>query len=203
MSKNIFILLIATVVFSIFFIKGQAQAAISPIAIDIAAPLQFPPEDFYVTGLRVSALWGEHRGVYGIDIGGIGNISDQTFAGLAVAGGFNWTKGNTTIVGLQAAGLMNYNVQKTNVVGVQVAAVNSNVAESTIVGLEIGPIANLAPHTTIYGFQVGLYNKAYEVNGFQIGLLNFTTTLHGLQIGLVNFNEKGLFSVCPILNFGF
>ena len=181
----------------------SAFGAISPVAINIFAPVQFPPEDFSVTGVRATALFGHQRNMYGIDIAAIGNMTDLEFAGIAVAGGFNLTHGNTSIIGAQVAGITNVNVQKTTVVGVQVAAVNNNQADSTIIGLQVAPIANVSSHTTIYGFEVGLYNKAYEVNGFQIGLLNFTTSLHGLQIGLLNFNEKGLFSVCPVLNVGF
>lgn len=200
-------LTIVTFSFFLFVIglfgPARAEAAISPLAVDIIAPVQFPPSDFSVTGLRLSAIYGDHRAMYGFDFGGIGNITELDFAGLAVSGIFNYTKGNTTVVGIQAAGIINMNLQKTTVIGVQVAAVNSNEAESTVGGFEIGPIANIGPHTTIDGFQIGLYNKAYEINGFQIGLINSTTMLHGLQIGLINFNDKGLFAVCPFLNFGF
>src|SRR5580692_3419184 len=113
-------------------IPTQARAAISPLAVDIIAPVQFPPSDFSVTGLRISAIYGDHRSVYGFDFGGIGNITELDFAGLAVSGIFNYTKGNTTVVGIQAAGILNMNVQKTTVIGVQIAAVNSNEAESTV-----------------------------------------------------------------------
>ena len=195
---------LAIVIFcSFLFVLPRAQAAISPISVGIVPPVQFPPEDFTVTGIRVSAIFGQHRHVYGIDVGAIGNITTQDFGGIAVSGIFNRTMGTTTIIGAQLAGIANVNSQKTSVVGVQAALVNSNSAVSSIVGLELGPLANLSEHTKIYGFQVGLYNKADEVYGFQIGLLNMVSSMHGLQIGLVNINEKGLFKVCPIINFGF
>jgi hypothetical protein len=186
-----------------FLCISQAKAAVSPLGIAIIPPLQFPGGESSVAGLNVSALWGEHRHVYGLSFGVLGNISEQDFGGLAISGLFNRNLGMTTIVGLQAAAITNINTQKTSVVGLQIALVNSNTATSSVVGFEIGPIANLSPHTSIYGFQLGIFNQAEEVYGFQIGLINHVTMMHGLQIGLLNFNDKGLFSVCPILNFGF
>lgn len=183
---------------------GNARAAVSPLSVGILPPVQFPPDDFTVAGARISALWGEHRNVYGFDFAGIGNISEVSFTGLAVSGVFNMTHGQTTIVGLQLAGFTNINTQKTTVVGLQVAAgVNSNSAESSINGLQIAALANLSGHTVVRGAQIGIYNKAQDVYGFQIGVVNSTTSLHGLQIGLLNFNEKGTFVVSPILNAGF
>jgi hypothetical protein len=186
----------------VLFTVSNVKAAISPISVNIFPPVEFPPSSFSVTGLRVSVV-GEQRNMYGIDLAAIGNITELEFRGLAVSGLFNMTHGDTTAIGLQAAAITNINTQKVHVVGVQFALVNSNVAESSIVGLEIGPIANLSPHTSIYGIQAGIYNKADAIYGFQIGLINMANSVHGLQIGLVNFNEKGLFTVCPILNFGF
>lgn len=190
------------VVFAALFVS-QAQAAFSPLSLTVLPPVQFPPEDFNITGLRISALFGRQREVYGLDFGVIGNITQQTFTGLAVSGGFNLTRGQTTILGLQLAGLTNINVQKTNVFGVQVASMlNRNDAASSVTGLQLA-LVNLADHTSIYGFQVGIYNRALSVYGFQIGLVNVTQNLHGLQIGLLNFHQKGLFVVSPFLNFGF
>lgn len=189
---------------SIFLFSHQANAATSPIGLDIAPPIEFPPSDFTVAGLRISALWGEHRSMYGIDLAGLGNITDLTFTGLAIAGGFNSTRGETTIIGLQVAGITNINTGKVNVVGIQAAVgINSNTATSQVIGFDLAVIGNLTPHTSLYGMQVGLYNEAQDIYGLQIGLINKVTNLHGLQIGLINFNEKGIFRVCPILNVGF
>lgn len=188
----------------VFFISlSTAQAALSPLAVSIIPPVEFPPPSFDVVGARLSILWGEQRAVYGIDVGGLGNISDVSFAGLAVAGGFNYNKGSSTILGLQAAGLANINVNNAHIVGLQVAAgMNSNVAESSLIGLQVA-LANLSQYTTIGGLQVGIYNTARAVYGLQIGLVNVVDNLHGLQIGLANFNHQGLFAFAPILNVGF
>lgn len=187
----------------VFSCVSESQAALSPLSVSIFPPVQFPPSDFSITGARVSALWGRHRDVYGIDVGLLGNITDQSFTGIAVSGLFNATHGTTNVLGLQAAGLANFNTNKTSVYGIQFAALlNKNDAESKVAGLQLA-LANLSPNTNVYGFQIGIYNKARAVYGLQIGLVNDCTDLHGLQIGLVNFHHNGLFVVAPILNFGF
>ncbi len=182
----------------------SAQAALSPIGIAILPPVQFPPEDFSIVGLRVSAIWGNHRNVYGFDVGAVGNMTSLDMVGVQASGVFNYNKGGATIIGLQVGGLANINVNKVRAFGLQVSAgMNQNRAESTVVGFQVAGIANDAKFTKICGAQIGLYNHAQEVYGFQIGLVNVTDSLHGIQIGLINFHHKGLFSVAPFLNIGF
>lgn len=184
-------------------IKTFAASAITPLSYGIMPPVQFPSEDFAVTGLRLSLLYGHHRNVYGLDVGVLGNTTDQSFSGIAVSGLFNNTRGNTTVLGLQFADVTNINTGKTSVYGVQAAlGMNYQSADSDVVGLQVA-IANHAPFTDIFGFQAGLYNRAKEVYGFQLGLVNIAENLHGVQLGLINFNNKGLISVCPFLNIGF
>ena len=184
--------------------EADAAAAVSPLSVAIVPPIQFPSDEFSITGLRASVLWGRHRDVYGLDFGAIGNITEQTFMGIGFSGLFNMTHGMTTILALQGAGLLNMNTQKTDVYGLQIAGgMNINTAQSKVVGLQAALIANLSTNTTIYGAQIGLYNRAQDVYGFQIGLVNFAKNLHGIQIGLINFNEGGIFGVAPILNVGF
>lgn len=181
----------------------QAFAFFSPLSVGIIPPVQFPPEDFSITGVRLSLLYGDHRDIYGLDFGVLGNVTQQDFTGLAISGLANITHGTTTVIGLQAAGLMNINTNKTNVYGLQLAlGLNNNTAASSVTGFDIA-LVNLVPNTDIYGFQVGVYNKALSVTGFQIGLVNVVNQLRGVQIGLINFNHTGLFSVSPILNVGF
>ena len=157
-----------------------------------------------ITGVRVSALYGKHRSVYGLDFGVLGNITDLNFVGLAVSGVFNKTSGMTTIIGLQLAGLANVNTDKTSVYGIQATlGANVNTAAASVSGLQIALLTNYAQFTNIYGAQVGLYNRAQDVYGLQIGLVNVASNLHGVQIGLANFNQKGMFAVSPILNIGF
>jgi len=181
----------------------ESKAAVTPLSVGVAPPVQFPPSDFTVTGLRLSGLWGHHRDLYGLDFGLLGNITDQSFVGLGASGLFNYTKGTTTILGLQLAGLTNINTGKTNVYGLQVAlGLNSNTAASSLAGVQLAAV-NLSPFMDIYGLQAGIYNSAKDVYGFQIGLVNVADNLHGIQIGLINFHKKGLIGVSPLINVGF
>lgn len=186
----------------IIFFSLTSTAAVSPLSVSIVPPLQFPADNFSITGIRTSVLWGQHRDVYGFDIGLLGNITEQRFVGTGVSGLFNWTKGNSTIVGLQASGLFNYNENKTTVTGLQLSAFNWNTASSSIIGVQLG-LANQSAHTSVYGLQAGIYNKAESVYGFQIGLVNVTNNLKGIQIGLINYHRQGTINVSPILNIGF
>lgn len=196
------ILLALLFIFSSFSIM-ESEAAVTPLSVGIAPPVQFPPSDFTITGLRLSGLWGRHRDLYGVDIGGLGNITEQRFVGLGVSGLFNYTKGTTTILGLQLAGLTNINTNKTEVYGMQLAlGLNSNTAVSSVAGLQLAAV-NLGPFTDIYGVQAGIYNSAKDVYGIQFGLVNVADSLHGIQIGLINFHKKGLVGVSPLINIGF
>jgi hypothetical protein len=191
------------VVAAAILFTSHAHAFFSPLSVGILPPIQFPPSDFSITGARISLLWGHHRDIYGLDLGVLGNVTDQEFTGIGIAGITNITHGTTKAIGLQLAGVANVNTNKTSVYGAQVAlGLNYNTASSSVAGLELALI-NLAPNTDIYGLQLGLYNKALSVYGFQIGLVNVTSSLHGVQIGLINFNHTGFFTVSPFLNVGF
>ena len=187
-----------------FFSPHWVFAAVSPVSVTVFPPIQFPADNYTITGGRFSILWGRQRDLYGLDVGVLGNITDETFVGIGISGLLNLTGGTTTILGLQLAGLANINTNKTQIYGLQATlGINSNTASSSIVGLQIAPIANLSPYMNIYGIQAGIYNRALSVYGFQIGVVNVVKNLHGIQIGLLNFNEGGLFFVAPVLNIGF
>jgi hypothetical protein len=179
------------------------HAAVSPLAVAVVNPVQFPSDEATVTGARFSLLWGQHHDIYGLDFGLLGNITTHQFKGLSVSGLFNNTRGDTSIVGLQLAGLTNVNMNKTSVYGFQVAAgLNYNDAESQLVGVQLAAI-NLTEFTKVYGAQFGFYNKALDVYGIQIGIVNVAKNLHGIQIGLLNFHTNGYFIASPIINAGF
>lgn len=201
----IFIFFSFTVAFA-----SEAAASKSLIGVALFPPAQVPDSESEVTGLRFG-LFGKHSGVYGIDLGLVGNATDNEFQGLAISGIFNRNYGETTIIGLQAALVANINAVKSKVYGFQIALVNINtqsVQKEFITGFgqtfgssygsEYG-----AEVGAIYGAQIGIYNSSAEVYGFQIGLVNFAKKLHGLQIGLLNFNSSGPFNVCPFFNVGF
>ncbi len=202
-GRLLLILIFLAVLFFIdLMINSQAaHAAVSPVSITLVPPLQFPAQDFAITGARISLLFGHQRNMYGLDLGVIGNITDQDFSGIGISGIFNATHGTTH--GIQLAGLANYNTNKTTIVGLQAAiGANINTAAAEVYGLQLAA-ANICDHTDINGFQVGIINRAQTVRGLQIGLINTVNSLHGVQIGLVNFNHTGMFSVSPIINIGF
>jgi hypothetical protein len=187
-----------------FAVSTTSYAAVAPVSVSIIPPVQFPADDWNITGLRTSIIYGDHRNVYGFDFGLLGNVTQQDFVGIGISGVANVTHGSTHAIGLQLAGLVNVNTNKTNVYGLQVTAgVNVNTAQSAIYGVQLGLIGNFSSYTDIYGFQIGLINRANNVYGFQIGLVNQAVSLHGIQLGLVNINEKGLFKISPAINIGF
>ncbi len=188
----------------IFLCSARGRAAVSPIGVSLVPPIEFPPEHYTVALLRLSALWGRNRHVYGLDIGGLGNVTEGKFVGSALAGVFNLNRGRSDIIGFQFAGITNINIHQTNIFGVQLAlGINSNQAASHVVGLQLAGLANYSPYTNVAGAQIGLFNRAHYVYGFQIGLINVADNLHGIQIGLVNFNKQGLFAISPAINIGF
>src|SRR5262245_38184386 len=129
MSK--FILSIVMIAASLTSI--EAMAFNSPISVGVFPPVEFPQSDTSVTGLRLSGILGRHRDLYGLDFALGANITDQDFAGLALAGVANITNGTTKVIGLQAAGIANVNTKVTNVVGFQIAALlNNNIGASTV-----------------------------------------------------------------------
>ncbi len=196
-------LLIVGILASAVMATPSSFAAITPISVSIVPPVQFPPQDFSITGARASLLWGKHRDVYGLDVGLLGNITELEFVGIGIAGVFNTTHGTTHAIGLQAAGIGNFNMTKTTVYGLQFATLtNYNAGESQIYGVQLS-IANMSEFTQIYGVQLGVYNHAKTVYGLQIGLVNVASSLYGVQIGLINFNGGGPFKLSPIINIGF
>lgn len=136
------------------FCSFQAAAVenTTPIEIALVPPIQFPNSDFGVHGLRLSVI-GLSREVSGLDLGVLGNITDQSFKGVAISGLFNYNRVAAEIIGIQVAGLANLNGPA-----------------SKLYGIEIGLFNKVS---VVYGFQLGLINVAHELHGIQIGLINF------------------------------
>ena len=124
----------------------------SPIGIGLFPPLQIPNTDFAITGLRLG-LVNVNKAVSGVDIGLLGNVTKQSFTGLAIAGLFNYNQVAAEVIGLQLSALANINGTGSQLYGVQVGLYNKV--------------------TKVYGLQLGLINVAHELHGIQIGLINF------------------------------
>jgi len=182
--SSLLLLVVSTCAFS-SEVLGYPRSLSTPIQIGIYPPVQFPPDNFTVKGLRLSIAMGRSQNMYGIDLALIGNNTEQDFGGLALAGIFNWNEETATIYGAQLAGVTNINRGSAAVYGIQASL-----------------FANLSSYTDIYGVQLGIYNRARNVYGLQLGLVNVASSLHGIQIGLANFNDSGPFGVAPLINFG-
>jgi hypothetical protein len=133
-------------------ISASAIESNSPIGIGLFPPLQVPNSEFGITGLRVSGV-GINRASIGLDVGLLGNITNQTFKGSAVSLLFNYNKLNADIIGFQIAGLANVNGTGSSLYGIQLGLFNKV--------------------TYAYGLQIGLINVAQNLHGIQIGLINF------------------------------
>jgi hypothetical protein len=155
------ILLIASFVCSIA--ARAADSDITPIEIGLFPPLQLPGTSYGTAGLRLAGV-GVNRTASGLDIGILGNVTDVSFSGLAIAGLFNFNRGSSVVYGLQFAGLANLNQGSNEIYGLQIAAYNSA--------------------GTVHGLQIGLINVANELHGVQIGLFNINHKgpFHGVPI---------------------
>lgn len=134
---------------------AMAIESSSPIGLGLFPPIQFPNTEYGIKGIRLG-LVGVNREMRGLDIGLLGNVTKQTFKGLAIAGLFNYNQVSSTVVGLQVAALANINGPTSKLYGIQLGLVNK-VAK-------------------VYGLQLGLINMAHELHGVQIGLLNFNAS---------------------------
>jgi len=153
---------------------APAETAYTPFMLSFVTPLQVPPRDFDVGGLRISLVYGECHDFDGLDLAVVGRARGH---------------GN----GLQAAGLAN--IVDGNGLGLQVAPVNAVKGEYD--GLQIG-VANYAAQAQ--AFQIGFYNGAQHIEGCQLGVINTTRTMIGIQIGLVNVIQDNDVPFMPIIN---
>lgn len=181
---------------------SSVQAA--PVGEAIFWPLQYPPKEDSVKGIRNVFGLGIHKDVYGLDVGLGVNVTNDDFIGMAIAGGANITGKRAIVTGIQFAGVMNRNRGKAYIAGLQFAlGANFNEGSGGVYGVQLALAGNWASKTDIYGVQAGLINHASKVVGFQIGLINRCDRLYGIQIGLLNYAEKSPISFFPLINIGF
>ena len=155
--------------------------ASSPIAISFAPKLEYPNESWDVAGLRLNIIVGSHRGVYAIDIGGIGNFADYKMDGIGIGGLFNSVGESDGAIHI--AGLFNF-------------------AAFDFAGCQISGLYSCTEGSH-FGLQIGSANYAGKLTGVQIGLFNSAETLHGIQIGAFNFNKSSPIHFLPIINAAF
>lgn len=148
----------------------------TPFMLSLVTPLQVPPRDFDVGGLRINAIYGECHDFDGLDISAL----------------VGRTTGHAN--GFQASLLAN--VVDGDGFGMQAGAVNY--VKGEYAGLQVGLCANYAEKAKT--LQIGFYNGAEHIEGIQIGVINTTRTMIGIQIGVVNVIQDNDVPFLPIIN---
>lgn len=155
-------------------VAPESQREYTPFMLSFVSPLQVPPRDFDVGGLRLSLVYGECRDFDGLDLGTVGHAKGH---------------GN----GLQIEVLAN--IVDGDGMGLQFSAVNY--VKGQYSGLQAG-VANYCEKGK--AFQLGFYNGANYIEGLQIGAINTTQRMIGMQIGLVNVIQDNDAPFMPIIN---
>ncbi len=124
----------------------ENTARFSPFMLSIINPIQVPPADFDIGGLKLNIIYGESHGMTGLDVGlfsqNTGDVNALHINGVSVVGG----NGNGLMISLLA------NYVEGEYGGLQISAFNY---ATHLNGLQIGAI-NIA--NTAYGLQIGVVN---------------------------------------------
>ena len=153
---------------------AMQQGRTTPFMLAIFDPVQVPPSDWDVAGLRLSILYGKCNVLKGLDIGLV-NESDY-------------------LQGIQI-GIVNADG---DVAGLRVSALYGDA--NVMKGLDIG-LFNAC--NALQGWQIGLFNTAKLMKGLQLGVVNHAEQAIGVQIGLVNIIEDKDIPFLPIINASF
>jgi len=180
-----------------------------PYSVSLFNPIQFPPADRNVWGLRKNLIYGNHVDVVGLDLGLI-NHSTGTFTGIGI-GGFansinhanfillqfasliNISRGEMTLGGLQFAGISNQNYGNYTIVGFEISGLmnaSSDSGNAHLIGVQLASLLNSSPNTKVYGIQASIFNSSKLIAGLQVGLVNLTKRSYGIQVGLFNMAEE-------------
>lgn len=171
------------------------SAGIVPFALSIVPPIQFPPSDWDVYGVRLNVFLGHHRDVAFFDAGVLGNIADGDLCGVQVGGLFNNV--GSASGAIQVAGLVNY--VRHDFCGFQTAVI-ADVVDGDMQGMQFGAV-NFTQDGT--GFQIGIFNRAERFTGMQIGFANYTYQMQGVQIGAFNIIADSNIPFMPLVNVAF
>ncbi len=120
------------------------EVPVSPVMLSLMTPVQGPPPEWDIKGLRINLLYGRCRNLHGLDLGLVSHTTGNQI-GLSV-GLVNFTEGKFT--------------------GLQVGAVNIG---DRVSALQVG-LFNEADDMS--GLQIGLINHTRLMRGVQIGLIN-------------------------------
>lgn len=172
------------------------NGGIMPLALALVPPVQFPPEDWDVYGVRVGLVSRQNNVRY-VDVGIIANFALGDVEGLEI--GVAWNQVDHDLNAIQFAAIGNY--VRGNATGLQIAGLlNNNSPVGSTKGCQIACV-NLAGN--LEGLQIGVFNRAEDVYGLQIGAINYTENINGLQLGVINVIHDSTVPVMIGLNFAF
>ena len=196
------------------------------VAVGLATPVQLPwgLNRWDVFGIDLNLFYSDAPKMYGIDIGGLAELTRDQAMGLLVGGlanvafedvyglratiGLNYAKKGIWGAEIGSAGIRDNlhgldvellgSYQRT-VCGLQVSGL-ANYASEEMYGMNVAGLANITP--AAYGLQLAiLFNMAQELHGAQVGLVNYTADCpSGFQVGLINIILQNRLKVLPFVN---
>lgn len=144
-----------------------------PVQFSLVTPVQFPPADYDIGGLRLSLLYGTCCNFDGLDLGLVGVSENHANGWLADVVNIAYGDG----LGLHT-GVVNY-------------------LGGDFKGWQIGAANWIGSGDSL---QIGAFNGAYDMQGVQIGVINTVQRMRGVQIGLVNIISNSDVPFMPIFN---
>ena len=191
-------------------LKDTSDHPLTVLEIAIADPLQLPPANWTVAGLRANVFYAKSYKVMGLDLGLVGRCTDSFYglsaqtvnwvegdmAGILCGGLFNVVEGNATGIELSVFANRTYDV----FTGLQTALVNY---DGAFAGLQIGLVDWVRGVSG--GAQIGAVNVSdNEFGGAQLGVVNYATRFRGVQLGVINVIDEtgsgvqiGAFNAAP------
>ncbi len=137
---------IGLVILVITLLVQPALAQRKPVQLSFVTPIQIVPDDYGVSVMRLSLLYGRNTNVSGLDWGLVSHCTSGMSKGVQFG-----------LVGMVDA----------DFTGFQATAVN--ITRHNVEGFQWG-IVNYAGHAN--GLQLGIVNYAVSMKGLQIGLVN-------------------------------
>ena len=128
----------------VFVIPAQGQDR--PIQLSLVSPIQIFPENYTITGVRLSLIYGRNASVTGLDWG----LVNHTTSGESMGVQFG-------LVGIADADFVGWQDNAFNIV------------KGNFKGLQWG-FVNYANYAN--GLQLGFVNYSVSMHGLQIGLVN-------------------------------
>lgn len=178
-----------------FALLACAIVSFNAVAAD-PAPAQFSAFDFNapdvseVSGVRLSAIYGQSGSVTGIDFTiGLSDLQNLKGVSFPLLFGANRIRNQFTGLGM---GIVN--LHEGSDTGVNLGMLNLT---NDVNGLNVAA-ANISTGTTLA--DVSFVNIS-EQSSIQLGFFNQTDNIRGVQIGFLNCANNGFMPCFPLINF--